>query len=1069
MTIARDIARSIGSSVRAGNIGSEGVITGQFNATIYDSTVSLPTTGVSAGAQAYVSSNQRLYIRGTGGWYNIATINNSPTFNSVQTASGDSSPFILATDGTTTTVVTLSVTDSEGFPITFSVVTDIGFDSIATVSQDSSVFTITPFSQDSAGSATSGTLTFKASDGVNIASEVATFQLTFKVENSNFTTLLLKSSGNNGTNTSIDDASSSNNSITITGDASAQAFSPHHPAGYSFEVVGNTDLIAIDSGYFTTNTTWWKSSGFTVEGWVNLVSNDNTAIFDNRTSTTQGFMINYNNSNAKISIYANGSWAGAFSKSINRNGKWHYIALTVSGTSANLYVDGVKDATTLTVANTATYDYFGQAQNTLGAVQYTPRQSNACEGLYRDFKFTAGVEYSADTMTVPTSRLFSDSNTALFVTMSPFPRDISSNASTVTTLSGGNNTFKNSSVFTISDDVISNPYEHKQYNASIDGASVYFDGNDDLRTTGYAGPIGTGDYTIECWVYPTARNTNGAWIFQIQDGHAPSNGAGIQVYYRNSSFGYKWAHLTNNGQHNTDTRSFLHMWQHVALTRASGTTRLFINGVVIDTQTSDTYDASSYDDITIAKGYSNRAFTGYISDFRVINGTALYTSDFTPPLNPLTAVTNTKYLTCNDTANIFNAAGTPNNVKLNNDVKSSTASTKYASASISLDGTGDMIEIGDDNNLDLGSGDFTIEGWYKAAATNSDHYLLSSSGGSFNAGPSHFGINIYQGNWRVGGFNDKLIGGVGSGVNTGIDTTSWHHFAWTQNHRNIQFFVDGVQTGSTVDVRSDTFDCGGSFKIGSFHNGNQSNWNGNLEDIRITKGLSRYPFIGPNETLTAISGTSFLTAHAATITDGSSNSISITTQGNATVSNFAPHPGMKSVYFLGNSGDYLEMADGAYKTFGSDNFTIEAWVYPLRSGLGFGDYIWGDTASSGNTNTSSTAALYNSSYKFGAYITVGSSTILTLTASNLVTPINRWYHLALVREGNTFTLFVNGMVGATATNSNAVLDSSQILTVGRTGAYNGLAFNGYISNYRIVKGTAVYTNSFTPPTSELTA
>ena len=511
------------------------------------------------------------------------------------------------------------------------------------------------------------------------------------------------------------------------------------------------------------------------------------------------------------------------------------------------------------------------------------------------------------------------------------------------------------------------------------------------------------------------------------------------------------------------------MWQHVALTRASGTTRLFINGVVIDSQTSDTYDASSYDDITIAKGYSNRALTGYISDFRVINGTALYTSDFTPPLDPLTAVTNTKYLTCNDAPNIFNSAGTPNNIKLEGNAKSSTASTKYASASILLDGTGDGITVGDDTNLDFGSEPFTMEGWYKADTTSGDHYIISASGGSFNAGPSHFGINIYQGNWRVGGFNDKLIGGVGSGVNTGIDTTSYHHFAWTQNNRAIQFFIDGVQTGSTVYVGSDTFDCGGNFIIGGYHSNSASNnWDGNLEDIRITKGLSRYPFIAPNETLTAISGTSFLTAHAATITDGSSNSIPITTQGNAAVSNFAPHPGMKSVYFDG-SGDYLQMDDGAYKTFGSDNYTIEAWVYPTRVGQGFGDYIWGDTASSGATNTSSTAALYNSSGKFGAYITVGSSTILTLTASNLTTPIDTWHHVALVREGNTFTLFVNGQVGDTTTNSNANLDSSQILTIGRTGAYNGLEFQGYVSNYRIVKGTAVYTNSFTPPTSELTA
>ena len=242
MTIARDIARSVGSSVRAGRIGPEGGITGQFSATIYDSTVSLPTTGVSAGAQAYVSSNQRLYIRGTGGWYNIATINNNPTINSVQTAAGDSSPFTLAKDGTTTTVITITATDSEGFPITFSAVTDVGFDSIATVSNDSSVFTITPFSQDSAGTATSGTLTFKASDGVNIAREVATFTLTFKINRSNFTTLLLKASGNNGNNTDINDASSNTHSITVS-NAAAQSFTPHHPGGYSVYFDGSGDYL----------------------------------------------------------------------------------------------------------------------------------------------------------------------------------------------------------------------------------------------------------------------------------------------------------------------------------------------------------------------------------------------------------------------------------------------------------------------------------------------------------------------------------------------------------------------------------------------------------------------------------------------------------------------------------------------------------------------------------------------------------------------------------------------------------------------------------------------------------
>ena len=63
---ARDIATSIGKAVRANTITAAGTVPAL---TVYDSTVSLPSAGVAVGSQGYVSSNQRLYIRGTGGWY----------------------------------------------------------------------------------------------------------------------------------------------------------------------------------------------------------------------------------------------------------------------------------------------------------------------------------------------------------------------------------------------------------------------------------------------------------------------------------------------------------------------------------------------------------------------------------------------------------------------------------------------------------------------------------------------------------------------------------------------------------------------------------------------------------------------------------------------------------------------------------------------------------------------------------------------------------------------------------------------------------------------------------------
>ena len=1058
-TLNRKIARRYGKAIDLNNFKADGSLaTGAPE--IYDSAGLLPTSGVSNGTQAYVTANQKLYIRATGGWYNVATVNTTPTISSVVDASSNSSPFDLAKDGSTTTVITITATDSEGFPLTFSAVANSGFNGLATVAQDSSVFTITPKSSDSA-TTTEGTLTFRASDGVNIASEIATFTLSFQIADSRFTTTLIKATGNNGVNTTINDASSSNNTITVTGNAVAQAHTPYHPGGYSYLFDGSGDYIQ-----FPESSDYHFGSGdFTIESWIylNSASTNNTMIVT-RWNTSGGanqswlfyvdtatMKLNFSYRDSNGSTYRNLQDTGIIKVTL---GRWHHVAVAREGNTFSYFVDGQLSGT---VSNSNTVNN-GSTPLRIGQYSVDGTTRNF-DGYIKDLRIVKGTAVYTAAFTPPTSSLAAVTNTKLLTCHLPYISDGSSSNHSYSAVAG-NVTSRRFS-----------PYDYAEYTTSNHGASVYFDGDDDLRTTGYTGPIGTGDYTVECWAYITARNTSGAWLFQLQNGHAPSNAHGIQVYYRNNSNQYKWAHLTNNGQHNTDTKSLLNIWHHVALTRASGTTKLFIDGALIDTQTSDTYDASSYDDITIGKGYSNRALTGYISDFRVINGTALYTSAFTPPTAPLTAVTNTKYLTCNDAPNVYNAAST-NRVTLSGDAKSSTAIKKYAGASMLLDGTGDVVTVEDGTNLDFSTGEsYTLETWvYPTTVSGSSTWrTICNNGASGVYSPMYLSMQgdklQYFASHNGSSYALDTRSDIGaSGIHT-MSANTWQHLAITWNHNVYSFFVDGVykdsvaKTGYPMDP---TRDLG----VGARADGSEP-FTGNLEDFRITKGLSRYPFVRAKETLTAISGTSFLTAHAASITDGSSNSISITSQGDPTVSNFGPASGMKSVLFDGN--DYLQMADGDYKTFGSNDFTIEAWVYPTSVGSGFGNYIWGDTASSGATNTSSTAVLYNSSGKFGAYITVAGPTILDMSASSLTTPVNNWYHLALVRNGNTFSLFVDGVLSNSATNSNAVLDSSQILTVGRTGAYNGLNFVGYVSNYRIVKGTALYTNSFTPPSAELKA
>ena len=158
------------SSIRGAVANQVGILGGT---TTYDVIGDLPLSGNEAGDQAFVIATNRLYLWSGAGWYNIAIINTTPTFST-----GPDASYTLASDGVTTTVISLLATDPEGFAITYSAVADSDFNGLATVSQDSSVFTITPKSEANATTST-GTLTFKATDGVNIASEISTFTLTF--------------------------------------------------------------------------------------------------------------------------------------------------------------------------------------------------------------------------------------------------------------------------------------------------------------------------------------------------------------------------------------------------------------------------------------------------------------------------------------------------------------------------------------------------------------------------------------------------------------------------------------------------------------------------------------------------------------------------------------------------------------------------------------------------------------------------------------------------------------------------------------------------------------------------
>ena len=119
-------------------------------------------------------------------------------------------------------------------------------------------------------------------------------------------------------------------------------------------------------------------------------------------------------------------------------------------------------------------------------------------------------------------------------------------------------------------------------------------------------------------------------------------------------------YVNGSAQISTSYTSYQSKWTHIAVVRDSGTTTLYLDGVSKGTWSDSTnYNVNSEVMIGMRSGTASQSLNGYISNLRIVQGTAVYTSNFTVTSSPLTAITNTKLLICNDT-NIINDGSASN-------------------------------------------------------------------------------------------------------------------------------------------------------------------------------------------------------------------------------------------------------------------------------------------------------------------------------------------------------------------------------------------------------------------------
>lgn len=202
----------------------------------------------------------------------------------------------------------------------------------------------------------------------------------------------------------------------------------------------------------------------------------------------------------------------------------------------------------------------------------------------------------------------------------------------------------------------------------INNGSLVFNGSNQYLNTSSSSAFafGTNDFTMETWIYPT--NLSGRlWFFSSNTDNVDLNGNG-GIFYFGSGGIYSSA---------TNTVITVNAWRHIALVRASGTITLYVNGSSVMSQGGIGYNSTSNRAIDIAYSASqgNGYFTGRMSNFRIVSGTALYTgSTITVPTAPLSAVSGTQLLlnTTND-ANFLKDSSTNNFTVTNNGSVTSSA------------------------------------------------------------------------------------------------------------------------------------------------------------------------------------------------------------------------------------------------------------------------------------------------------------------------------------------------------------------------------------------------------------
>jgi hypothetical protein len=613
------------------------------------------------------------------------------------------------------------------------------------------------------------------------------------------------------------------------------------------------------------------------------------------------------------------------------------------------------------------------------------------------------------------------------------------------------------------------PFSQTGWGNYFNGSNTYLQ----VTTTNAAFALGTGNYTLEGFFFftstpQTASNPsflssqNGGFI-----GWRPTT-TGMEVYI--PGVGSPVA---------SDAFTIpVNQWVHLATVRTSNSLAFFMNGQQQGATKTDNnnYAAPTAEVIINRTGTGGPVVSGYTSNLRIVKGVAVYTGNFTVPVSPLTATqsagtniaaitgTQTSLLTCqsnrcidNGTAN--SGAGftiTPVNSPSVQAFSPFAPTSSYSAAAVGgsgyFDGASDYLTVPDNAAWDVGSSNFTIEGWFYPTGSPAQPILIGQWTSSYS--------------WVMLLSNDsnRYIRGIlynGSAFSDYVSTAplqlnAWNHCAFVRESNTVSLYLNGSRvltntfTGSVATSTS-------AVSLGANSSGADP-YLGYMSSTRVVVGTALYSgttYTVPTAPLTAVSGTQLLLNFTnAGVVDATAKNV-LETEGNAQISTSVKQFGTGSIAFSSSNSSLRFPQPASNWTFLHDgsSWTIEFWLYPVDI-VNFQGLISTNGAASASIGVS---VVINSS-TIGVSFTRGVPGSSAGFSSSATLTANSWNYVGITFNGSTKTcsFFINGASAGSSSNTGFSYSSSAPtypLFIAQTGdptyPYN---FNGYLDDIRITRG-----------------